>query len=165
MPEILDNVIPYIGGEEEKSEREPLKIWGHIEGDEIKLTDTPKITAQCLRRARIRRAYGGGVRVLRQKADQGTDLRGVEKFLPAFPSSCRLPSAPKQFLHYFEENDRPQAKPGPQYRKTAWRCAWAGWREDIVFDYKFVCLSHNTLRGAAGGAVRMAEMLCAQNYI
>ena len=156
-------MIPYIGGEEEKSEREPLKIWGHIEGDEIKLTDTPKITAQCLR-VPVSDGHTAAVFVSFDKKPTKEQILEAWKNFAGIPQQLQLPSAPKQFLHYFEENDRPQAKLDRNTENGMAVCV-GRLREDIVFDYKFVCLSHNTLRGAAGGAVLMAEMLCAQNYI
>ncbi len=163
MPEILDNVIPYIGGEEEKSEREPLKIWGKIEGDAIVCTNTPKITAQCLR-VPVSDGHTAAVFVsFERKPSKEEILQAWENF-SGIPQKLALPSAPKQFLHYFSENDRPQAKPDRNL-ENGMAVSVGRLREDIVFDYKFVCLSHNTLRGAAGGAVLMAELLCAQMYM
>ena len=163
MPEILDNVIPYIGGEEEKSEREPLKIWGKIEGDAIVCTNTPKITAQCLR-VPVSDGHTAAVFVsFERKPSKEEILQAWENF-SGIPQKLALPSAPKQFLHYFSENDRPQAKLDRNL-ENGMAVSVGRLREDIVFDYKFVCLSHNTLRGAAGGAVLMAELLCAQMYM
>lgn len=163
MPEILDNVIPYIGGEEEKSEREPLKIWGHIEGDKIVDATAPKITAQCLR-VPVSDGHTAAVFVSFDKKPSKEEILKAWAEFSGVPQELRLPSAPKQFLHYFEEDNRPQAKLD-RMLENGMAVSLGRLREDIVFDYKFVCLSHNTLRGAAGGAVLMAELLCAQNYI
>ena len=162
MPEIIDNVIPYIGGEEEKSEREPLKIWGHIEGGEIVCTDTPKITAQCLR-VPVSDGHTAAVFVSFEKKPAKEEILRAWAEFSGEPQKLALPSAPKQFLHYFEEENRPQAKLDRNLENGM--AVWVGrLREDILFDYKFVCLSHNTLRGAAGGAVLMAELLAAKGY-
>lgn len=163
MPEILDNVIPYIGGEEEKSEREPLKIWGHIEGDKIVDATAPKITAQCLR-VPVSDGHTAAVFVSFDKKTSKEEILKAWAEFSGVPQELQLPSAPKQFLHYFEEDNRPQAKLD-RMLENGMAVSLGRLREDIVFDYKFVCLSHNTLRGAAGGAVLMAELLCAQNYI
>lgn len=163
MPEILDNVIPYIGGEEEKSEREPLKIWGHIEGDKIVDATAPKITAQCLR-VPVSDGHTAAVFVSFDKKPSKEEILKAWAEFSGVPQELQLPSAPKQFLHYFEEDNRPQAKLD-RMLENGMAVSLGRLREDIVFDYKFVCLSHNTLRGAAGGAVLMAELLCAQNYI
>ena len=163
MPEILDNVIPYIGGEEEKSEREPLKIWGHIEGDKIVDATAPKITAQCLR-VPVSDGHTAAVFVSFDKKPSKEEILKAWAEFSGVPQALQLPSAPKQFLHYFEEDNRPQAKLD-RMLENGMAVSLGRLREDIVFDYKFVCLSHNTLRGAAGGAVLMAELLCAQNYI
>ncbi len=163
MPEILDNIIPYIGGEEEKSEREPLKIWGKIEGNAIVNTDTPKITAQCLR-VPVSDGHTASVFVSFEKKPTKEEILKAWADFSGEPQKLQLPSAPKQFLHYFEEDNRPQAKLDRNL-ENGMAVSIGRLREDIVFDYKFVCLSHNTLRGAAGGAVLMAELLCAKNYI
>ena len=163
MPEILDNIIPYIGGEEEKSEREPLKIWGKIEGNTIVNTDTPKITAQCLR-VPVSDGHTASVFVSFEKKPTKEEILKAWADFSGEPQKLQLPSAPKQFLHYFEEDNRPQAKLDRNL-ENGMAVSIGRLREDIVFDYKFVCLSHNTLRGAAGGAVLMAELLCAKNYI
>lgn len=162
MPEILDNVIPYIGGEEEKSEREPLKIWGRIEGDEIVNAKEPKITAQCLR-VPVSDGHTAAVFVSFDKKPTKEQILEAWANFSGEPQKLGLPSAPKQFLHYFEENDRPQAKLDRNL-ENGMAVSVGRLREDIVFDYKFVCLSHNTLRGAAGGAVLMAELLAAKGY-
>ena len=162
MPEIIDNVIPYIGGEEEKSEREPLKIWGRIEGGEIVCTDTPKITAQCLR-VPVSDGHTAAVFVSFEKKPAKEEILRAWAEFSGEPQKLALPSAPKQFLHYFEEENRPQAKLDRNL-ENGMAVSVGRLREDILFDYKFVCLSHNTLRGAAGGAVLMAELLAAKGY-
>ena len=162
MPEIIDNVIPYIGGEEEKSEREPLKIWGHIEGGEIVCTDTPKITAQCLR-VPVSDGHTAAVFVSFEKKPAKEEILRAWAEFSGEPQKLALPSAPKQFLHYFEEENRPQAKLDRNL-ENGMAVSVGRLREDILFDYKCVCLSHNTLRGAAGGAVLMAELLAAKGY-
>ena len=163
MPEILDNVIPYIGGEEEKSEREPLKIWGSIENGEIVCTNTPKITAQCLR-VPVSDGHTAAVFVSFDKKPSKEEILQAWADFSGEPQKLGLPSAPKQFLHYFEEDNRPQAKLD-RMLENGMAVSVGRLREDILFDYKFVCLSHNTLRGAAGGAVLMAELLAAKGYL
>ncbi len=162
MPEILDNIIPYIGGEEEKSEREPLKIWGSVKGGEIALTDSPVITAQCLR-VPVSDGHTAAVFVSFDKKPSKEEILQAWAEFAGEPQKLGLPSAPKHFLHYFEENDRPQAKLDRNL-ENGMAVSVGRLREDILFDYKFVCLSHNTLRGAAGGAVLMAELLAAKGY-
>ena len=162
MPEILDNIIPYIGGEEEKSEKEPLKIWGEIKNGEIVSASAPAITAQCLR-VPVSDGHTAAVFVrFEQKPSKEEILSAWANFKGA-PQKLQLPSAPAQFLKYFEEDNRPQAKldrmEGNGMSVTVGRL-----REDNVYDYKFVGLSHNTLRGAAGGAVLLAELLAAKGY-
>ena len=159
MPEILDNIIPYIGGEEEKSEREPLKIWGHVENGQIVTTNSPVITAQCLR-VPVSDGHTAAVFVSFDKKPSKEEILQAWTDFSGEPQKLHLPSAPKQFLHYFEENDRPQAKLD-RMLENGMAVSVGRLREDILFDYKFVCLSHNTLRGAAGGAVLMAELLAA----
>lgn len=163
MPEIIDNVIPYIGGEEEKSELEPLKIWGHIEGNAIVNATAPKITAQCLR-VPVSDGHTAAVFVSFEKKPSKEEILQAWASFSGEPQALQLPSAPKQFIHYFEENDRPQAKLD-RMLENGMAVSVGRLREDIVFDYKFVCLSHNTLRGAAGGAVLMAELLAAKKYL
>ncbi len=162
MPEILDNVIPYIGGEEEKSEKEPLKIWGHIEKGEIVSATSPSITAQCLR-VPVSDGHTAAVFVKFDKKPTKEEILSAWASFKGEPQQLKLPSAPEQFLQYFEEDNRPQAKldrmAGNGMSVTVGRL-----REDTVFDYKFVGLSHNTLRGAAGGAVLLAELLAAKGY-
>ncbi len=162
MPEILDNVIPYIGGEEEKSEKEPLKIWGEIENGKIRSAETPVITAQCLR-VPVSDGHTAAVFVSFEKKPTKEEILSAWENFSGEPQKLNLPSAPKQFLRYFEEDNRPQAKldrmEGNGMSVTVGRL-----REDVLFDYKFVGLSHNTLRGAAGGAVLLAELLAAKGY-
>ncbi len=162
MPEILDNVIPYIGGEEEKSEQEPLKIWGEVQGDKIALATAPLITAQCLR-VPVSDGHTAAVFVKFDKKPTKEEILAAWANFKGEPQTLRLPSAPAQFLQYFEEDNRPQAKldrmAGNGMSVTVGRL-----REDSLFDYKFVGLSHNTLRGAAGGAVLLAELLAAKGY-
>ena len=163
MPEIIDNIIPYIGGEEEKSEQEPLRLWGHIEDGRIVKAETPVITAQCLR-VPVSNGHTASVFMsFKQKPtkeqilDRWANFRGL-------PQELELPSAPKQFIHYFEEDNRPQPKLDRDIEGGMAVCA-GRLREDSVYDWKFVGLSHNTLRGAAGGAVLIAELLVKQGYI
>ena len=163
MPEIIDNIIPYIGGEEEKSEKEPLKIWGEVNGGEIVPASTPAITAQCLR-VPVSDGHTAAVFVnFEQKPTKEQILEAWANFAGE-PQKLALPSAPKQFIHYFEEDNRPQAKLDRMTENGMAVCA-GRLREDNVFDYKFVGLSNNTLRGAAGGAVLLAELLAAKGYI
>ena len=162
MPEILDNVIPYIGGEEEKSEKEPLKIWGEVVDGEIVSAQSPVITAQCLR-VPVSDGHTAAVFVSFDKKPTKEEIIAAWANFKGEPQDLQLPSAPAQFIRYFEEDNRPQAKldrmEGNGMSVTAGRL-----RDDVVFDYKFVGLSHNTLRGAAGGAVLLAELLAAKGY-
>ena len=162
FPEILDNVIPFIGGEEEKSEKEPLKIWGHIEGDQIVNATTPAITTQCLR-VPVSDGHTAAVFASFEKKPTKKEILEAWKNFSGVPQELQLPSAPKQFLHYFEEDNRPQAKLDRNL-EGGMAVSIGRLREDSQYDYKFVCLSHNTLRGAAGGAVLMAELLAAKGY-
>ena len=165
-PEMIDNVIPYIGGEEEKSEQEPLKIWGHIENGKIVKTDDIAITAQCIR---VPVSDGHTAAVFMSFKD-GVKKPSVEEIIKIWESykgraqELELPSAPKQFLHYFTEPDRPQIK-SERNLENGMAVSVGRLREDTQYDYKFVCMSHNTLRGAAGGAVLLAELLCAEGYM
>lgn len=161
-PEMVDNVIPYIGGEEEKSEQEPMKIWGSIEGDKIVNAKSPCITAQCLRVA-CSDGHTAAVFVSFDKKPSKEEILKAWKEFSGVPQELDLPSAPKQFLNYFEEDNRPQAKLDRNLEKGM-AVSIGRLREDTQYDYKFVCLSHNTLRGAAGGAVLMAELLAAKGY-
>ena len=162
MPEIIDNVIPYIGGEEEKSEREPLKLWGHIEGDQIVNAEKPVITAQCFR-VPVSDGHTAAVFVSFEKKPSKEEILKAWAEFRGPAQELELPSAPKQFLHYFEENDRPQPKLDRNTEHGMAVCI-GRLREDTLFDYKFACMSHNTLRGAAGGAVLLAELLAAKGY-
>ncbi len=162
-PEILDNVVPYIGGEEEKSEREPLKIWGHVEGDRIVCADAPQFTAQCLR-VPVSDGHMAAVFASFAKKPTRKEMLDCWAQFSGLPQQLELPSAPKQFLHYFEEDDLPQTKL-QRNLENGMAVSIGRLREDTQYDYKFVCLSHNTLRGAAGGAVLLAELLCAQGYL
>ena len=162
-PEMIDNVIPYIGGEEEKSEKEPLKLWGKIEGDEIKLADSPNFTAQCIR-VPVSNGHLGAVFVNFEKKPTIEEMKEIWKSFKGRAQELDLPSAPKQFLDYFEEDDRPQIK-SERMLENGMAISIGRLREDTQYQYKFVCLSHNTLRGAAGGAVLLAELLCAEGYM
>ena len=161
-PDILDNVIPYIGGEEEKSEQEPMKIWGHIEDGRIVNATTPSITAQCFR-VPVSDGHTAAVFLSLEKKVPAEEIirRWTEFRGPA--QELELPSAPKQFLHYFTEADRPQAKLDRDL-EGGMAVSIGRLRPDTQYDYKFVCLSHNTLRGAAGGGVLMAELLAKKGY-
>ena len=163
-PEMIDNVIPYIGGEEEKSEQEPLKLWGKIAGDHIENASSPAITAQCLR---VPCSDGHMAACFVSFKGEKPSIEQIKADWAAFSGRAQelnLPSAPKQFLHYFEEADRPQTKLDRNL-EGGMAVSIGRLREDTQYDYKFVCLSHNTLRGAAGGAVLLAELLCAEGYI
>ena len=162
FPDILDNVIPYIGGEEEKSEQEPLKLWGHIDGDKIVPATAPSITAQCLR-VPVSDGHMGAVFVSFDKKPTKEEILKTWKEFHGPAQDLDLPSAPKQFLHYFTEPDRPQPKLDRNTENGMAVCL-GRLREDTLFDYKFACMSHNTLRGAAGGAVLLAELLAAKGY-
>lgn len=162
-PEMIDNVIPYIGGEEEKSELEPLKIWGKIEGDEIVPAASPKFTAQCLR-VPVSNGHMGAVFVRFEKKPTKDEILDVWKNFRGVPQELELPSAPKQFLNYFTEDNMPQTRLN-RMLEGGMAISIGRLREDTQYDYKFVCLSHNTLRGAAGGAVLLAELLCAKGYM
>ncbi|MDR0446032.1 MAG: aspartate-semialdehyde dehydrogenase [Oscillospiraceae bacterium] len=164
MPEMVDNVIPYIGGgEEEKSEQEPLKIWGSIENGVIIPASKPLITAQCIR-VPVSDGHLAAVFVSFDKKPSKEQIIKRWAEFEGAPQRLQLPSAPKQFLNYFEENDRPQTKLD-RMLENGMAVSMGRLREDTQFDYKFVGLSHNTLRGAAGGAVLLAELLCAEGYL
>lgn len=162
-PEMIDNVIPYIGGEEEKSEKEPLKLWGKIEGNEIKLADKPNFTAQCIR-VPVSNGHLGAVFVNFERKPEKEEMINIWRSFKGKAQELKLPSAPKQFLHYFTENDRPQIK-SERMLENGMAVSIGRLREDTQYQYKFVCLSHNTLRGAAGGAVLLAELLCAEGFM
>ena len=162
-PEMVDNVIPYIGGEEEKSEKEPLKIWGTVENGKIVPAQEPQITAQCLRVP----VSNGHTAAVFLNLKEKPSIEQIKADWAAFKGRAQeldIPSAPKQFLHYFEEDNRPQAKLDRDL-EGGMAISLGRLRPDTQYDYKFVGLSHNTLRGAAGGAVLLAELLCAEGYI
>jgi len=161
-PEMVDNVIPFIGGEEEKSEKEPLKVWGSVEGDQIVSVTSPLITTQCLR-VPVSDGHTAAVFVSFDKKPSKEEILKAWQEFAGVPQELQLPSAPKQFIHYFEEDNRPQAKIDRNL-ENGMAVSVGRLREDSLFDYKFVCLSHNTLRGAAGGAVLLAELLAAKGY-
>ncbi len=161
-PEMVDNVIPFIGGEEEKSEQEPLKIWGKVVDGQIVPATEPKITAQCFRVA----ASDGHMAAVFVSFDKKPTLEQIKEKWASFegePQRLNLPSAPKQFLHYFEEENRPQTKLDRD-SENGMAVSLGRLRPDSQYDVKFVCLSHNTIRGAAGGAVLVAELLAAKGF-
>ena len=162
-PEMVDNVIPYIGGEEEKSEREPMKLWGRIENGKIVNAEWPGITAQCLR-VPVSDGHMAAVFMSLDKKPTAEDIIEAWKGFSGRAQQLELPSAPKQFLHYFTEPDRPQTR-SERNLENGMAVSIGRLRPDTQYDYKFVCLSHNTLRGAAGGAVLLAELLCAEGYM
>lgn len=162
MPEIIDNVIPYIGGEEEKSEQEPLKLWGKIEGDKIVSATEPLFTAQCFR-VPVSDGHTAAVFVKFKKKPTKEEIIDRWAKFSGVPQELELPSAPKQFIHYFTEDNRPQAKLDRMI-ENGMAVEVGRLREDNQYDYKFACLSHNTLRGAAGGGVLLAELLAAKGY-
>ncbi len=162
-PEMIDNVIPYIGGEEEKSEQEPLRIWGKIENGRIVKASAPLITTQCIR-VPVTNGHTAAVFVSFEKKPTKDEILQAWKDFKGLPQKLNLPSAPKQFIQYLEEDNRPQTKYDRDY-ENGMGVSFGRLREDTVFDYKFVGLSHNTVRGAAGGAVLIAELLKSQGYI
>ena len=162
-PEMVDNLIPYIGGEEEKSEKEPLKVWGTVENGKIVSATSPSITAQCLR-VPVSDGHTAAVFASFEKKPSEEEIKTIWKNFQGRAQELELPSAPKQFLQYFEEPDRPQAKLDRDL-EGGMAVTLGRLRPDTQYDYKFVGLSHNTLRGAAGGAVLLAELLCAEGYI
>ena len=162
-PEMIDNIIPYIGGEEEKSEQEPLRIWGKVENGVIVKAEGPVITTQCIR-VPVSNGHTAAVFVSFDKKPSKEEILKCWAEFKGVPQELDLPSAPKQFIHYFEEDNRPQAALDRDTENGMAVCA-GRLREDSVYDYKFVGLSHNTLRGAAGGAVLSAELLTAKGYI
>lgn len=162
-PEMVDNVIPFIGGEEEKSEQEPLKIWGKIENDAIVPASHPLFTAQCIR-VPVSDGHLASVFVDFKKKPSKEEIIDVWKNFEGEPQKLALPHAPKQFLNYYTQDDMPQTKLCRDL-EGGMAISIGRLREDTQYDYKFVCVSHNTLRGAAGGAVLLAELLCAKGYI
>ena len=162
-PEMVDNLIPYIGGEEEKSEQEPLKVWGRVEDGVIVNADAPAITAQCLR-VPVSNGHMAAAFVTFRNKPSMDEMKRLWAEYQGLPQKLALPTAPKQFLHYFEEPDRPQTRLDREL-EGGMAVSVGRLRPDTQYDYKFVSLSHNTLRGAAGGAVLLAELLCAEGYI
>ncbi len=162
-PEMTDNLIPYIGGEEEKSEQEPLKIWGKIENGVIVPAKSPIISAQCYR-VPVQDGHTASVFVSFEKKPSKDEILEAWKNFRGLPQELDLPSAPKQFIHYFEEDNRPQARLDRDL-EGGMAVSAGRLREDTIFDYKFAGLSHNTIRGAAGGGVLSAELLYATKRI
>jgi len=162
-PEMVGNIIPYIGGEEEKSEKEPLKVFGKIKGSEIVADDSIKITSQCIR-VPVLNGHTATVFVKFRKKVTKEQLIAKLRGFKGLPQEYALPSAPKQFIQYLEDDDRPQVALDVNYEKGM-GISVGRLREDSIYDWKFVGLSHNTLRGAAGGGVEAAEMLCKLGYI
>ena len=162
MPEICDNVIPYIGGEEEKSEKEPLKIWGEVKDGKIIPAPSPVITAQCLR-VPVSDGHTAACFVSFEKKPTKEEILKAWDSFSGEPQKLKLPSAPQKFIHYFTEDNRPQPFLDRNTERGMAVCA-GRLREDNLFDYKFIGFSHNTLRGAAGGAVLLAELLAAKGY-
>ena len=162
-PEMVENIIPYIGGEEEKSEQEPLRIWGEIKDGVIVKASEPVITCQCIRVPVLDGHTAAAFVKFRKKPSKEQMIEKLTAF-KGLPQELELPSAPKQFIQYLEEDNRPQVKLDVDFERGM-GVSVGRLREDTVYDYKFVGLSHNTLRGAAGGAVLCAELLTAQGYI
>ncbi len=162
-PEMVDNVIPYIGGEEEKSEQEPLKVWGEISSGAIVPAETPKISAQCIRVPVSDGHMAAVFASFEKKPSLDQILERWDKFVGR-PQELDLPSAPKKFIKYFTEDNRPQTALERDL-ENGMGISVGRLREDKIFDVKFVSLSHNTVRGAAGGAILLAELLCAEGYI
>jgi len=162
-PEMVDNLIPYIGGEEEKSEQEPLKVWGRVENGVIVNADAPSFTAQCLR-VPVSNGHTAAAFVTFKNKPTMEQIKEDWRTYQGRAQELKLPTAPQQFLHYFEEDNRPQAKLDRDL-EGGMAVSVGRLRPDTQYDYKFVSLSHNTLRGAAGGAVLLAELLCAEGYI
>ena len=162
-PEMVDNVIPYIGGEEEKSEKEPLKIWGQVKDGKIALADGPAITTQCIR-VPVSNGHLAAVFVSFENKPSKDEIINIWRNYKGRAQELALPSAPVHFLNYFEEDNRPQIK-SERELEHGMAVSMGRLREDSQYDYKFVCLSHNTIRGAAGGAVLMAELLAKEGYL
>ena len=162
-PEMIENIIPYIGGEEEKSEKEPLRIWGKVENGQIVPATSPVITCQCIR-VPVLNGHTAAVFVKFRKQPTKEQLIAKIREYSGIPQELELPSAPKQFIQYLEEDNRPQVNLDVDYERGM-GISVGRIREDSVYDFKFVGLSHNTVRGAAGGAVLCAELLKAQGYI
>ena len=162
-PEMVENIIPYIGGEEEKSEKEPLRLWGEIDEEKGEIVTSPVITCQCIR-VPVLNGHTAAVFVkFRKNPTKEQLIEKLEQF-SGVPQELNLPSAPKQFIRYMQEDNRPQVQLDVDY-ENGMGINVGRLREDSVYDWKFVGLSHNTVRGAAGGAVLCAELLKAQGYI
>lgn len=162
-PEMVDNVIPFIGGEEQKSEQEPMKIWGSIVDGEIVEASQPQITTQCIRVP----ASDGHMAAVFARFETKPEIEEIKKLWAEFAGEAQkrnLPSAPKQFIHYFEEDNRPQTRLD-RMLENGMAVSVGRLREDSQYHIKFISLSHNTIRGAAGGAVLMAELLADQGYL
>ena len=164
-PEMEHNIIPFIGGEDEKSEQEPLRIWGHIENGEIVKAEGPVITTQCIR-VPVLDGHTAAVFVTFEEGKKPSkeEIIKVWREYSGVPQELKLPSAPEHFIQYLEDDNRPQVALDVNY-ENGFGVSMGRLREDTVFDYKFVGLSHNTVRGAAGGAVLTAELLTAKKYI
>ncbi len=162
-PEMLGNIIPFISGEEEKSEQEPLRIWGKVENGEIVKATSPIISSQCIR-VPVLNGHTATVFVSFENKPSKEEIIDAWRNFSGLPQELNLPSAPKPFISYREEDDRPQVALDVNY-ENGMGVTLGRLREDIIFDYKFVGLSHNTVRGAAGGAVLIAELLKAQGKI
>ena len=162
-PEMVGNIIPYIGGEEEKSEQEPLRIMGKVVDGKIEKAKLPVITTQCIR-VPVLNGHTAAVFVSFEKKPTKEQIIEKWRSFSGLPQELNLPSAPKHFIQYLEEDNRPQVALDVNY-ENGFGVSFGRLREDTVFDYKFVGLSHNTIRGAAGGAVLIAELLTAQKYI
>lgn len=162
-PEIVNNMIPFIGGEEDKSEREPLKIWGCVKGDKIQTTNKPVISSQCCRIG-VQEGHTAAVSVKFTNKPSLEEILSIWKDFKGEPQLRNLPTAPENVLKYFDDDTRPQPKMDSDY-ENGMGITIGRLREDNIFDYKFICLSHNTIRGAAGGAVLTAELLVSEGYI
>ncbi len=162
-PEMVENIIPFIGGEEEKSEQEPLRLWGKVVDGQIVKAETPVITTQCVR-VPVLNGHTAAVFVKFAKKPTKEELIDRMIHFKGLPQELDLPSAPKQFIQYLEEDNRPQVKMDVDF-ENGMGISVGRLREDVIYDYKFIGLSHNTVRGAAGGAVLCAELLTAQGYI
>ncbi|HIU02634.1 MAG TPA: aspartate-semialdehyde dehydrogenase [Candidatus Onthocola gallistercoris] len=162
-PEMVENIIPFIGGEEEKSEQEPLRLWGKVVDGQIVKAEAPVITTQCVR-VPVLNGHTAAVFVKFAKKPTKEELIDRMIHFKGLPQELDLPSAPKQFIQYLEEDNRPQVKMDVDF-ENGMGISVGRLREDVIYDYKFIGLSHNTVRGAAGGAVLCAELLTAQGYI
>ena len=160
---MVENIIPFIGGEEEKSEQEPLRLWGKVVDGQIVKAEAPVITTQCVR-VPVLNGHTAAVFVKFAKKPTKEELIDRMIHFKGLPQELDLPSAPKQFIQYLEEDNRPQVKMDVEF-ENGMGISVGRLREDVIYDYKFIGLSHNTVRGAAGGAVLCAELLTAQGYI